>query len=109
MKLKISDQVQVITGKDKGKKGKIIKIDRKKNRIVVEKVNIRTKHIKKTNERPGEKIQFEAAIDASNVMVICPHCNKKTRIGYKKLENNKKQRICKKCKESLEKEFNKKK
>lgn len=104
MKLKIHDQVQVITGKDKGKKGKITKILRKQNKVVAEKINIRTKHIKKTAEKRGEKIQFEAPIDASNVMIICPACHKMTRIGYKKLEKGKKQRTCKKCKESLDKE-----
>lgn len=103
MKLKLNDQIQVITGKDKGKKGLIIKILSKQNKIVVEKVNIRTKHIKKTTQKPGEKIQFEAPIDSSNAMLICPQCGKLSRVGYKKLESNKKQRICKKCKESVEK------
>lgn len=101
MKLKLKDQVQVITGKDKGKKGAITKLLQKQNKIVVEKVNIRTKHIKKTTEKPGSKIQFEAPIDASNVMVICPNCNKASRVGYKKLEKGK-ERICKKCKETLD-------
>jgi large subunit ribosomal protein L24 len=109
MKLKLNDQVEIITGKDKGKKGKIIRLLSKQNQIVVEKVNIRTKHIKKTNERPGERIQFEAPIDASNVMLICPSCSKKTRVGYKKLENNKKERICKKCKDSADKKVKSKK
>jgi large subunit ribosomal protein L24 len=103
MKLKVSDNVAVTTGKDKGKKGLIIRILRKQNKIVVEKVNIKTKHIKKTQQKAGEKIQFEAPIDASNVMVICPNCNKTTRVEYKKLESGKKQRICKKCKETLDK------
>lgn len=102
MKLKIKDQVQVITGKDKGKKGAITKLLKKQNKIVVEKVNIRTKHIKKTAEKAGSKIQFEAPINASNVMVICPNCTKSSRVGYKKLENGKKERICKKCKETLD-------
>lgn len=103
MKLKLNDQIQVIAGKDKGKKGTIMKVLSKHNKIVVEKINIKTKHIKKTAQKAGEKIQFEAPIDASNVAVLCPSCNKRTRVGYKKLENNKKQRICKKCNESLEK------
>ncbi|MFA6992867.1 MAG: 50S ribosomal protein L24 [Candidatus Gracilibacteria bacterium] len=103
MKLKLNDQVIVIAGKDKDKKGKIIRILRKNNKVVVEKINIRTKHIKKTSEKPGSKIQFEAPVDSSNVMVICPNCKKNTRVGYKKLETGKKQRICKKCSESLDK------
>ena len=109
MKLKLDDTVQVIAGKDKGKKGKIIKIDHKKNKIVVGKVNIRTKHVKKSNEKRGEKIKFEAAIDASNVMIFCQHCAKRVRIAYKILKNGKKERICKKCKETLDKEVKGKK
>ena len=104
MKVKLNDQVIVTAGKDKGKKGKIMRILRKQRKIVVEKVNVRTKHIKKTTEKPGQKIQFEAPIDVSNVMVICTSCNKQTRVGYKKLESGKKQRTCKKCNESLDKE-----
>lgn len=107
MKLKVSDQVGIIAGKDKGKSGKIMRINRKNNKVVVEKVNIRTKHIKKTTERPGEKIQFEAPVDASNVMVVCPNCKKLSRIEYKKTEKGKKQRICKKCKETVDQEFKK--
>lgn len=104
MKLKLNDLVQVIAGKDKGKKGKIIKIDHKKNRIVVEKVNMRTKHMKKSNDKRGEKIKFEASIDVSNVMIFCPHCTKRVRVTYKILKNGKKERICRKCKETLDKE-----
>ena len=80
-----------------------MKILRKQRAIVVEKINIRTKHIKRTQQKSGERIQFEAPIDVSNIMVVCPNCSKRTRVGYRKLENNKKQRICKKCKEALDK------
>lgn len=104
MKLKLNDQVVVITGKDKGKKGRITKILRKRNKVVVEKINIATKHAKKTAEKAGQKIQFEVPIDASNVMVLCPRCRKRTKVGYKKLGTGKKQRICKKCKESIDQE-----
>jgi large subunit ribosomal protein L24 len=104
MKLKLNDTVQVVAGKDRSKKGKIIKIDRKKNRVVVEKTNMRTKHVKKTNEKAGSKITYEASMDASNVMIVCQHCNKRVRIAYKKLKNGKKERICRKCKETLDKE-----
>jgi large subunit ribosomal protein L24 len=109
MKLKKQDQVAVITGKDKGKSGQITKILRKQNKIVVEKVNIITKHIKKTAQKAGERIQLEAPINASNVMVVCPNCKKRTRVGYKKLESGKKERICKKCKEALDKDIKGKK
>jgi len=103
MKVKTNDQVVVIAGKDKGKKGKVIRVVSKDNKVVVEKVNIRTKHIKKTAQKAGERVKFEGAIDASNVMVVCPSCEKTVRVGFKKLENGKKQRICKKCKDSIDK------
>ena len=109
MKLKAKDTVKVIAGKDKGKTGKVMRIFRNQNKIVVEKVNILTKHIKKTAQKPGEKITFEAPFDASNVMVICPHCKKTTRVGYKKLKSGKKERTCKKCKETLDQETKAKK
>lgn len=104
MKLKLNDQVVVIAGKDKGKKGKITKILVKQQRVVVEKLNMRTKHIKKTSSKPGERIKFEAPMHVSNVMLICPNCNKYSRVGYKKLTSGKKQRICKKCKEAIDKQ-----
>jgi len=107
MKVKINDSVLVIAGKNRNKSGKILRIDDKARKIVVEKINLITKHIKKTQQKPGSKIQREAPIDVSNVMVICPNCKKATRVEYKKLENGKKQRICKKCKESLDKESQK--
>ncbi len=103
MKVKTHDQVVVITGKDKGKKGTVLKTVSKHNKIVVEKVNIRTKHVKKTAERPGERIQFEAAINASNVMVLCPSCDKAVRVGYDIPKEGKKQRVCKKCNSPLDK------
>ncbi|MCK9186171.1 50S ribosomal protein L24 [Candidatus Gracilibacteria bacterium] len=103
MKVKTNDQVVVIAGKDKGKKGKVIRVISKDNRVVVEKVNIRTKHIKKTTQKAGERIKFEASIDVSNVMVVCPSCEKIVRVGFKRLANGKKQRICKKCKDSIDK------
>lgn len=109
MKLKLNDQIVVISGKDKGKSGKIMKVLKKSNKITVEKINIRTKHIKKKQDKPGEKIQYEAAMSASNVMIMCPGCNKKTRIGYKLAKDSKKQRICKKCNEPLDKEIRPKK
>ena len=102
MKLKLGDEVQILSGKDKSKQGKITKILRNSNKITVEKVNLMTKHIKKTAQRPGEKIRYESPINASNVILVCPKCKKTTRIGHNKLENGKKQRICKKCKESVD-------
>lgn len=103
MKLKLNDEVIVIAGKDKGKKGKIIKLLRKQDKVVVEKVNIVTKHIKKTSQKPGEKIQFEAPVHASNVMIIDPKTGKRSRIGYRINANGKKERFSKKSNTLLDK------
>jgi len=108
MKVKMNDNVLIITGKDRNKTGKVTKVVNKSQKVVVEKVNMRTKHIKKTQTSPGSKIQFEAAMAVSNVKVICPNCKKATRVGYKKLESGKKQRMCKKCNEALDKASTKK-
>ncbi len=103
MKIKRNDTVLIIAGKETGKKGTVSKIFRKQNKIVVEGINIRTKHIKKTTTRKGERIQFPGPFNASNVKIICPECNKAVRIGYQLPENGKKQRICKKCRAILDK------
>ncbi|EKD63370.1 MAG: 50S ribosomal protein L24 [uncultured bacterium] len=102
MKIKTGDNVLIIAGKDKGKKGKVMRVMKKTNSIVVEKVNIKVRHIKKTATRKGEKIQFEAPIDASNAKVICPECKKAVRIGYVISKDQKKRRVCKKCKEVVD-------
>lgn len=102
MKIKLNDKVVVIAGKDKGKKGTVLRLLSKKNKVVAEKINMKVKHVKKTAQKAGEKIHFESPIDASNVMIICPGCDRPTRVAYKVLGDGKKQRICKKCKESLE-------
>jgi len=91
----------VIAGKDKGKTGQITKIDRKDNRVTVEKVNMRTKHIKKSINGPGQKVEIEAPMDASNVMAVCPKTNKRTRVGYRKLKTGKKERFAKVSNEPL--------
>lgn len=102
MKLKVNDQVMVIAGKDKGKTGQITKIDHKKNKVTVSKVNLRIKHIKKRQNQPGEKISFEAPLSASNVMVIDPKSGKPTRIKHKKLVSGKKERLSVKSESSLD-------
>lgn len=107
MKLRLNDKVVVITGKDKGKTGLITKILSKQDKVIVEKVNIRTKHIKKTTEKAGERIQYEAPIHVSNVMLICPQTSKRTRVGYKKSKDGKKVRISKKSNEVIDTESKK--
>lgn len=102
MKIKSNDKVIVTAGKDKGKKGKVIKVISEKNRVVVEGVNFMKKHIKaKKQGEKGQKITVPVPINISNVALICPKCNKQTRVGYLVLENGEKHRICKKCKQDI--------
>ncbi len=89
MKLKLNDQVIVIAGKNKGKKGAITKIDTTKNTIVIENVNIRTRHMKRTQSAPGQIVKYAAPINASNVQVLDPKTGKPTRIGYKVIAGEK--------------------
>lgn len=109
MKIKTNDNVLVTTGKDKGKTGSVLRVDSGKGQIVVEKVNIRTKHIKKTANSQGQRIKLEAPISVSNVMLVCPQCSKSTRVGYQVPEKGKKVRVCKKCKAAVDSTFKKKK
>ncbi len=97
MKLKKGDNVQVLSGNDKGKTGEILKVMPKENKIIVKGVNIRKKHIKpRSQQEEGGIVPSEVAIDASKVNVVCPKCGKVTKIGYK-MEKEEKVRICKKC------------
>jgi large subunit ribosomal protein L24 len=102
MKLKVNDQVMVIAGKDKGKSGRITKVDHKNNRVTVEKVNLRKKHIKKRQNQAGEIITYEAPLSASNVMVLDPKSGKPTRIRLKELASGKKERLSAKSEVSLD-------
>lgn len=102
MNFKVGDEVVVITGSDKGKKGKIISIDRKKNRVVVEGVHIVKKHQKGNGQTTGGILEVEAPIHVSNVMIIDPKSKKRTRIGHTTDKNNKKIRIAKKSNEKLD-------
>lgn len=106
MHVKSKDTVIVITGKDKGKKGKISQAFPKLNRVTVEGVNVVTKHQKARNAMtPGGIIHKELPIDASNVMLVCPKCGQPTRVAHKinkeQNENGKEIRkmirVCKKC------------
>jgi len=94
MKVHTWDKVKVTTWKDKNKEGKVLSVDTKNNRVLVEWVNIVTRHVKKQWANPGQIVKLEKSIDASNVMVI-DSTGKATRVGYK-IENWKKERVSKK-------------
>ena len=99
-KLKKEDTVQVIAGKDRGKRGRILKIHHDSDRVVVEGINIVKKAMKKRKQQDrGGIAEIEAAIHSSNLMIVCKKCGP-TRIGYK-MDGNKKVRFCKKCGEVL--------
>lgn len=103
-KIKVNDKVMVITGRDKGKIGTVKKILRKKDKVIVDQVNIVKKH-QKPNPYTGQSggiIEKEAPIHISNVLLFCESCSKPTRVGYKFTEDGKKLRYCKKCNELLD-------
>lgn len=100
--LKKNDLVITLTGKDKGKTGKILKVLRDKNKVIVEKINIVKRHIRPTQVNPqGGIIEKEMPIHISNVLLYCKKCQKGVRIGKKLLEDGSKVRVCKKCGEIL--------
>ncbi len=97
MKIRKNDTVLIISGKDRGKKGKVLDVFPQEARVVVEGSNIRKKHVKpKRSGEKGQVVETPAPLAVSNVKLICPKCGKPTRVGYKIVED-KKYRICKKC------------
>lgn len=102
-RLRKDDVVQVLAGKDKGKTGKILKLDKKHAKVLVEKVNIVKRHTKANpyaQEQGGIKDK-EMPLDISNVALMCPSCAKASRVGYRFTEDGKKVRFCKKCDEII--------
>jgi len=102
MNLKTGDKVVVITGKDKGKQGKIIKTLRAENKVIVEGINMIKKHVKPNGQNAGSIVDMEAPINASNVMIIDPKTNKGTRVGHSTDKKGKKIRIARKSNENLD-------
>ena len=94
-----NDNVLVITGKNRGARGRVLKIDPAKNRLVVEGVNIIKRHTKPNPQKniKGGVVEREASIHASNVQLVCPECGKQTRVGRKVLGDGRKVRICRRC------------
>jgi large subunit ribosomal protein L24 len=101
--LRVNDQVEVIAGKDRGRVGKILRIDRARNRAVVERINMIKKHQKPVDAtQPGQIIDREASVHISNLMLVCPECAETVRTGKKFLEDGTKVRVCKKCGATIE-------
>jgi large subunit ribosomal protein L24 len=94
-----NDNVVVITGKDRGKRGRVLKVVPSTNRLVVEGVNFIKRHTKPNPQRQikGGVVEREASVHASNVQLVCPECGKPTRLGRKILNDGRKVRVCRKC------------
>ena len=100
--VRTGDEVIVINGKDRGKKGKVLEVSPSEGKIIVEKVNMVSKHVKpRRMGEPGGIIKAEGAMYASKVQLVCPRCKQPTRLGHKLYEDGKKGRICKKCGEEI--------
>jgi large subunit ribosomal protein L24 len=103
--LKKNDTVTVVSGRDAGKQGKILKVIPEKNRVIVQGVGFVKKHTRPNPQRniKGGIAEREAAIHASNVMILCGECGKRTRIGHKLLGDGRKARVCRHCEGVLDK------
>ena len=103
-KLKKGDTVIVITGRERGKTGKILSLNVGESRVVVEKLNMIKRHTKHSQKvRQGGILEREAPMDLSNVMLLCGNCQKPVRVGIKMLADGQRVRICKQCKQVIEK------
>jgi large subunit ribosomal protein L24 len=97
-----NDIVQVLHGDERGKTGKVLSVDRAEGRALVEGVNRRWKHLRRSQQHPhGARIQKEAPVHVSNLMVVCQACSKPTKVVAKRLEDGDRARICKKCRQAV--------
>jgi len=109
MNIKKEDKVKILAGKDKGKSGKVLQVLPARGKVSVEGLNLLIKHMRPSKRgEKGQRIEFPAFVDASNLAVICPKCGKTTRIAYKIAKGegtnkkSKKYRACKKCQEAID-------
>lgn len=102
MYIKKGDIVEVVAGKEKGKTGKVLSVNREKNRVIVEKLNFNKRHQRPDMRGKGGIVEKEGSMHLSNVMVVCNKCDRAVRVGHKVLEDGKKVRICKRCQEILD-------
>lgn len=105
-RIKKGDTVEVIAGKDLGERGEVTTVLPKDNRVVVQGINVMKRHQKAkqagNQQIPAQIVEFDAPLNLSNVMLVCPSCNKKTRVGFKVREDGFKVRVCKKCGKDIE-------
>jgi large subunit ribosomal protein L24 len=101
MKIRKGDKVKVIAGKDKGREGVVERVYNKMQKVVIPQINMFKKHVRKNEQMPqGGIVDIPRPLDIAKVMLICPKCGKAARVGYE-IKNDKKTRICKKCKSAL--------
>ena len=107
MNIKKHDKVKILTGKDRGKTGKVLQVLPKENKVSIEGLNLLIKHLRPHKEgEKGQRIEFPAFINASNVILVCPKCGRTTRIEHKVIKSEGKKdvkvRVCKKCKDIID-------
>ncbi|GAB6164805.1 50S ribosomal protein L24 [Thermostilla marina] len=97
MRIKVDDTVEVLSGDDRGARGRVVRVDRRKGRIVVEGVNTAIKHVRRSMKNPQGRLSKELPIAMSKVALVCPACGQATRVGARRLDDGSKVRVCKKC------------
>jgi len=103
VEIRKNDSVMVITGKERGKTGKVLRVLPDEDAVIIERINIVKRHTKPRGpQQPGGIVEKEASVDASNIMIMCDKCNAPVRIGRKILADGKKIRICRRCQEALD-------
>ena len=107
MNIKKDDKVIMLTGKDKGKSGKVLQAFPSRSRVSIEGLNLLIKHLRPRRQgEKGQRIEFPGLVDASNVELVCPKCGRATRVGSKTIkvegQKDKKYRVCKKCGETID-------
>ena len=102
-RLRKDDTVMVIAGRERGKTGKVLRVLPKKDRVLIERVNLVKRHTKPRGvQQPGGIIEREASIHMSNVLPICGRCNKPTRVGHRRLDDGHSVRVCRRCNEQID-------
>lgn len=100
MKIRKNDVIQILLGKDRGKTGKVLRVFSKGGKILVEGVNIYTRHVRRMGQQEGGEFNIGKPVDISNAALLCPKCKKAARVGFR-LDKESKVRICKKCQEVI--------
>ena len=103
LKIKKGDNVIVIAGRDRGKTGEVLRVMPEESRLLVQGVNMVKRHTAPRPGQPGGIVEKEASIHVSNLMVVCSNCDKPSRVGYRRLEDGRKIRICRKCNGDIDK------